>query len=127
MKNNGLMAGVVMVVIFAAGIFLGYYFGAANGGMPDGLEGMMGGEEKVNDGSVSANVPEEGITVDTSGLSDTQRKMLETMGVDTENIILTPEMVVCAEAKVGSARLLEIQNGASPSVSEGASLAACYR
>lgn len=112
-----------MVVVFAAGIFLGYYFGTASNGMMGG----WGSEEKVNDGSATAAVPEEGIKLDSSTLSDGQRKMLEAMGIDTENITLTPEMVACAEAKVGSARLIEIQNGASPSVTEGAALAACYQ
>lgn len=127
MENNGLKTGAAMVAIFALGIFLGYYFGSTDGGMKDSLDSMIGGEEKVNDGSVSATVPEEGITVDSGALSETQIKMLETLGVDTNNITITPAMVACAEAKVGSARLAEIQAGDSPSMTEGASLAACYK
>lgn len=121
MKDNGLMTGVVMVLIFAAGIFLGYYFGSGSAPFGDGEE-----VNRENNGSVTASVPAEGMTINTSALSDTQRKMLETMGVDTENLTLTPEMVACAEAEVGSARLMEIKDGASPSMSESASLMGCY-
>lgn len=128
MEKNGLKMGIIMVIIFALGIFLGYYFGGANTGV-EISDVMNGGEmtDNTNDGSVTESVPEEGITVDSAALSDGQKKMLGALGVDVENIVITPEMVACAEAKVGSARLIEIQNGDSPSVIEGASLAACYK
>jgi hypothetical protein len=53
--------------------------------------------------------------------------MLEAMGIDADSVNITPEMVACAEAKLGAARIEEIKNGATPSFSEGASLVACYR
>lgn len=109
-----------MVVIFSAGIFLGYYFGS--GAVP--FEGEQASQE--NDGSVTASVPAEGFKIDASVLSETQRKMLEGMGVDTSNLTFTPDMVACAEAEVGSARLMEIKDGASPNINEGASLMGCY-
>lgn len=123
MKDNGLMTGVVMVVIFVLGISLGYYFGSGSVPFTDDTEEVS----QENNGSVTASVPAEGMTIDTSALSDTQRKMLETMGVDTENLVLTPDMVACAEAEIGSVRLMEIKDGASPSMSESASLMGCYR
>lgn len=67
-----------------------------------------------------------GTTVNAANLTDGQRKMLQALGVDTNNITITAEMVACAEAKLGAARIEEIKNGATPSFSEGASLVACY-
>ena len=120
MKENSLLTGIVMVVIFAAGIFLGYYFGINTAPVADEEEA-----EVVNDGSVTAAVPAEGVAVDAAQLSAGQLQFLETLGVDTNNLTITPEMVACAEEKVGSARLIEIQNGDNPSISEGTSLMSC--
>ena len=122
MNNNGLMTGVVMVIIFALGIFLGYYFGTAAGVEKEEFE--VGTE--MNDGSVAGAVPAEGMNIDASMLTDGQKQVLRTMRVDVESLVITPEMVACAEAKVGSERLAAIQGGDSPSMSEGASLLACY-
>jgi len=70
---------------------------------------------------------ESATTINTSSLTDGQRQMLEALGIDADSITITPEMVACAEAKLGAARVEEIKNGASPSFTEGASLVACYR
>lgn len=118
MKNNGLFTGLVMVVVFAAGILLGYYFGTTGGGADEPVE---------NNGSVAKSVPPEGIKINASTLTEAQKKMLGAVGIDAENLTITPEMVACAEAKIGSARLAEIQGGGSPSMTESTSLAACYK
>lgn len=116
MNENGLLTGIVMVMVFGAGIYLGYYFGTTSGA----------DTPVENNGSVARSVPVEGIKIDPNTLSEAQKKMLSAVGIDSENFTITPEMAACAESKVGSARLAEIQGGASPSVTEGASLAACY-
>ncbi len=147
MKENGLKTAIVMVLVLVLGIMLGYYFGKASVnttntnpqpvsvGEKTGVvttgeateEATTETSSDLNDGSVAESVPEEGIKVDTATLSDGQKKILNTLGVDTENLVLTPEMVACAEAKIGSARLAEIQAGVSPSFLEGAALVACYK
>lgn len=67
----------------------------------------------------------ENITVDTSSLGDGQQQLLQTLGIEGE-IEITPEMQRCAEEKIGTERLDEIINGATPSFAEGLSLARCY-
>lgn len=67
----------------------------------------------------SANVSEK--------LTDGQRKMLQSFGINPNEVTITPTMITCAEAKVGKARVAEITNGATPSLLEGASLIACYK
>lgn len=132
MKDNPILAGVIMVLIFAAGISLGYYFGGDDTRFTN--DNLMSDEtteaeavSEENTGEVTASVPEEGIQVDANTLTDGQKAVLRTLGVDTKNMVITAEMVACAEAKVGSERLMEIQNGDSPTMLEGASLAACYK
>lgn len=151
MKENGLKTAIVMIVVLVLGFMLGYYFGKTSVNSINTNHQPVSVYEKtvdvinveateqatdevttetasdLNDGSVAESVPEEGIKVDTATLSDGQKKILNTLGVDTENLVLTPEMVACAEAKIGSARLAEIQAGGSPSFLEGAALVACYK
>ena len=63
----------------------------------------------------------------TGGLSEGQRTMLKSFGLNPDEVTLTPVMIACAEAKVGKARVDEIMSGATPSFIEGASLVACYK
>ena len=125
--NSGLVIGVVMVLIFVAGFILGQY--TANDtdyiktGSSNGVENSISTDSDNNDGQ---KIDDGGKTVDPSMLTEGQRKLLKTLGVDTNNITITPEMIACAEAKVGADRVTEIQNGATPSFTEGAKLAACY-
>lgn len=76
--------------------------------------------------SPSASI-EKPVTVSATQLSAGQRELLEKLGIDTDALIITPAMIACAEAKVGAARLAEIQAGATPTFTEGASLLGCYR
>lgn len=119
---------LVCILVFVAGFGLGR--------MSDGIPADI-----IRDSQVDANVTpnesdsqasentntEGGATVDTNNLTDGQRNMIEAMGIDADSVTITPEMIACAEAKLGAARLEEIKNGATPSFTEGASLVACYR
>ena len=67
------------------------------------------------------------VNVSSDTLTDSQKKMLESFGVDTEAITVTATMVACAEAKLGKTRIEEIKNGATPSMLESASLLTCYK
>lgn len=122
MSRNALITGVLLVVVFIAG------FGA--GRMTQGSPADMARNIQENTAAPSGTQDtsaEGGATVDTSSLSAGQRQMLEAMGIDADTVNITPEMIACAEAKLGAARIEEIKNGATPSFSEGASLVACYR
>ena len=74
-----------------------------------------------------ASVSAKSITVDVSSLPETQQKVLKTLGFDAPSYTITPEMMVCAEAKLGAARVEEIAQGASVSTLEAISLAACLK
>ncbi len=69
-------------------------------------------------------------TTNTGGsvsLPQGQLDMLKSFGIDPATVTITPAMMACAESKVGVARFVEIKNGATPTMFEGAKLVACYK
>lgn len=75
----------------------------------------------------TASTTTKGTVVQPSNLTDGQRKMLSVMGIDPNHIVLTPAMIACANTSLGSARIKELEGGATPSFTEGIKLAACYK
>lgn len=75
--------------------------------------------------SEESTVPPEGIPLSSLPLSDGQKSTLETMGVDVETFVITPAMQLCAEEKLGAARMEEIINGAEPGFLEATKLISC--
>ena len=132
MKNQGLITGIVMVVVFTAGIFLGYHL-ANEDAAQSTVTSMTGSPETGNSNESATNQSgnetesSEGTTISADQLTDGQVKLLSALGVDANNITITGEMIACAEAKLGEARIAEIQNGATPSFIEGTQLVACYQ
>lgn len=124
MNRNALITGVLLVVVFIAGFAVGRM---TQGGPADVARNIQEGTVSPSDTNTQDTSTNGGATVNTSSLSDGQRQMLEAMGIDADTVNITPEMVACAEAKLGAARIEEIKNGATPSFSEGASLVGCYR
>jgi hypothetical protein len=68
---------------------------------------------------------EESLTVDLSTLSEPQRLLARTLGVEGDTLVITPAMQVCAELKIGAARLTAIIGGDTPTFTEGAALVGC--
>ena len=129
MNRNAIVTGLLLLVVFVIGFGLGRMTtetAAVTGA--NGLD-QIGNVFNPADSNTTATqqTEESGTTINTSNLPDGQRKMLEALGIDANSVTITPEMVACAEAKLGAARIEEIKNGATPSFSEGASLVACYR
>lgn len=58
-------------------------------------------------------------------MSDSQKSIIETMGVDVDTYVITPEAIDCVREKLGADRVDEIVNGAAPSVWESAKIVPC--
>lgn len=58
-------------------------------------------------------------------LSDTQKKLLAGVGIDSETFVITQAMVTCANEKLGDVRMKEIIGGSAPGALEMASLMRC--
>lgn len=88
-------------------------------------------EPETTPGTVSVETkkeePIETVSIKGSDLPEGQRKLLETLGIDVDTFVVTPQMIACAEEKVGKERLDEIVDGATPSFLEGVSLFNCYK
>jgi hypothetical protein len=85
-------------------------------------------QDTTNDtSSEDSNVQIETTQNSSGGLSEGQRTLLKSFGLNPDEVTLTPSMIACAEAKVGASRVAEIMGGATPSFMEGASLVACYK
>lgn len=69
----------------------------------------------------------EPIIIQTSTLSETQQKMLTTLGYTQDNVTITPAMISCAEDSVGKERLNEIIKGSAPSPLESVRLLPCFK
>lgn len=134
-NSNGLITGVVMVLIFVAGFALGHFTASPDTDTDEDEKGLLGelfdGTEDVSESDASGEsasqvVPESGTTIDASVMTDGQRKLLESLGVDADSITITPEMITCAESSLGNQRVTAIQNGDTPNFIEGTKLMACY-
>jgi len=65
-------------------------------------------------------------TINVSTLTAGQRAALRAAGVSGDRIDITKGMVTCMELEIGTERMTAIQNGGSPSMSEGLALMSCY-
>jgi len=122
----------VLVVVLTVCVFgLGFLFGritpttdsTANGTQSSNTE--VADEDGVEDTSTTA--VEGSVSIEASSLTDGQKRLLSSLGIDSDTITVTPEMIACAETNLGDARVEEITNGATPSFIEGVKLVACYQ
>lgn len=129
-SSSGVVTGIIMVLIFVAGYALGYFTApsASSNGVTS-VTSSSAGESTSADSDVTTPQPSEisePTTIDSSQMTDGQKALLRTMGLDPESITITPEMVACAEAEIGADRVAAIQNGDTPGPIEGAKMLACY-
>lgn len=75
--------------------------------------------------AVGETLPPESVQIDTSQITSDQKAVAKKFGIDVDDIVVTPEMISCAEEKIGVARLQEIIDGSSPTTLEGISMLGC--
>lgn len=127
MSPNTLLLILLVALVFTVGFLFGMLsdLDLINGTeAPSAANGTTDTDTATNSPRMTSD--EAGTETDTSDLIESQRQLLENLGVDADEITITEEMAACAHAEVGSVRLREIQNGAEPSFAEGAKLLACY-
>jgi hypothetical protein len=117
-NNRTVLVAILMVLVFAVAFFIGRVTADQNIG--NFSESEMESSDNVENTSGEAGNA-------SSNMTEGQRKMLSSMGINPDQVNITPQMIACAEAKLGATRTEEIKNGATPTFSEGASLVACYK
>ncbi len=124
MNTNGLLIGLLMVVVFGVGV----YVGRVTEGTPLSFgANSYNKTQSEESGTIQGTVSNEGGTASEIAVTEGQRKLLAAFGLDADSVTITPAMIACGEAKLGAARIEAIKNGATPSFTEGASLVACYK
>jgi len=136
--NNQTLTTVAVVALAVVTFALGFIMGNMTAGgdsnpmsaMQEGIkntkDAVTGSGSSAEDYAGVENANEVAFTISGENLTDGQRKMLDTMGIDSAQLKVTYAMLACAEAEIGSSRVSEIQNGATPSFSEGLKLVGCY-
>lgn len=140
MKTLYKILGALALVLF--GILLGVgYVWYSIAFAPKSIESMIDEKSEVQvDDSVMATttattstaepsmpVLKEPIHVGTTTLTKEQKDILKTLGVDADNLVITPAMQLCAVGALGEVRLGAIEKGATPTVSEALTLLVCYK
>ena len=137
--TNTQILGITALAI--ATFALGYVLGSFNGSpsqLTDVRDSIQSGAQSASDTisgnnttdtseMAGGNSGEVAFTIRLDSLSEAQQAMVRGMGVDSNEIQVTYGMVACAEAEIGAARVEEIRNGASPSMTEGMKLMGCYQ
>lgn len=83
--------------------------------------------DSASDGALvsDTSIPPTSIALSSLPLSSTQKSLLSTAGIDYDTFIITPDMIVCAEEKLGRERFSAVVGGDSPSTLETMSLLGC--
>ncbi len=133
MKENTFGTIAIGFLIFIGGVITGNLTAPAAEGIATKTAAAVGGKiadvASQSSGNTPANVPNGdavAFTVNIENIPEAQRAFLRTMGITGNEISVTNTMLACAEASIGTGRMTEIQNGATPSTSEGLKLVGCY-
>jgi hypothetical protein len=140
MKNSGTIVFAVII-----GLVIGFFAGQMIGNSPSGevIKSLS------SDGSIDLTTPNnirteqsaddntnspastasenKGFVIKIDNLPEAQKVALRGLGVSGPELVVTEEIIVCAETEIGAPRLYEIRNGATPSISEGLKLISCYQ
>lgn len=129
-----ILIGIVMLVFAVVVTILVWYLVQGNisidevTGFAPEQESMTGSSKEETQTAENEEPPiTESILLRDLPLSDGQRSMLKTAGIDVETFVITPEMVTCAQQKLGSARFEEIIEGSAPTFMESTRLLGCIQ
>lgn len=135
MKNLKIYLAVVSVLLFLSlgvGVYVWYLFQTVPlEGSPittvTSLSPPLSQSSADEDEETTETTPPTPVIIETRSLTEGQRDALNTLGYTGETITLTTDMIVCATEALGSARINEILEGATPSVLESMRLLPCAR
>jgi hypothetical protein len=95
-------------------------------GSSPSAEGASRGEESITVGEGQGSTTEaEAISGVPVTLTESQRQLLSSLGVDPDTVTITPELVTCVTEVVGEARVAAYQAGETPTARELFSLSRC--
>lgn len=132
-----IVVSVLLVIAVGFGVYIWYVIQTLNQSHPvdtTGIDIDAFTPTKTSDSTTSPQVhvptttsSKTDIVIPLESITDTQRSMLKTFGYTQDEIVITEEMIFCAQNAVGAGRLDEITNGAAPSPFEAVKLATCLK
>jgi mannose/fructose/N-acetylgalactosamine-specific phosphotransferase system component IIC len=134
MENTNQTSYTPVIIALIIGVILGFLLNAVTtGGEMEMMVRTVPNNETAESGTapvdstlVAGAENETAFTIQVESLPSAQQMMLRAAGVDGDSVVITKGMVACAETKMGASRVIEIQNGAQISMSEGSALIGCY-
>ena len=75
--------------------------------------------------STAAAIGDAGLPLKDLSIEGVQKKALEVAGIDTETFVITKDMLVCAEEKLGAERIAAFAAGEAPGVLEITKMIPC--
>ncbi len=129
MKNQTILVFILAVVALGVGFLIGRMTAPVDNYSPKDLteKSTLSSEKEMPTESDNTLDSETSTKISTDSLTPEQRQLLTSLGINAGEIDVTPEMISCAEAKLGVTRVNEIKEGATPTFSEGFILVACYK
>lgn len=138
-KLNFVNVGVALLV-FVSGIVVGNMTASSTVGtelhtVTTATKAVVTGKDsaatttmnRTNTAGASTNGNDIAFTISIANLPESQKALIRTMGITGDSIPVTNTMFGCAEATVGSDRMMAIKNGATPTMGEGLKLVGCYK
>ncbi len=126
MKTHHVLLGLLIVAVFAVGLAVGQSRIVRTTIVETAKPAASSETTSVvsNETSTTSKSEDKAAEV-TAGMTPEQKSMLQGLGIDISKI--TPTMIACAETSLGAARVAEVKNGASLSLTEKVKLVACYK
>jgi len=125
MNKNILLLALLVAVVFGIGLMVGKFSASSDINIVNDVP-KTSTTNTSNPPEPTATATSAATTIDSSSLTEGQIKLMKALGIDPATVTITPTMVACAETSLGTARVEEIKNGATPSLIEGGKLVACY-
>lgn len=114
---------LILVIVTASRSGL---FGRSEGVMPTSTSTSTSDSTAEEGGAhASTSSVKEGTPLPKGALTEEQRSLAESLGIDVDSFVITETMIRCVEEKLGTERLDEIMAGASPSPLEAMRMLPC--
>lgn len=131
MKKFLILSGIFLlgaiIAVVAVYAMITYYLSSGMSQQPQSSATDVTNEAPTNGTTTLDSVPENGIPFSSVKLSDQQKTVVNTLGINPDSFVITKEMLACAIEKIGQERVTDITTGSAPTVVETAKLVPCLK
>ncbi len=115
------------LLVFAVAATVVVFFVVSNYSLPTNIdqlkegvsvkveESLLGSKGQIAS-STAAAISDSGIPLKDLSIEEAQQRALEVAGIDTETFVISKEMILCAEEKLGTEKIAAFVAGETPGV-----------